>query len=167
MVLGPCPPAAGIPEWTRTLCSWRHVGRDGAAGKTELVPRRAGQGLRPHSEGDIRVKWGRNADVWGSTLQTRKQLEQRPCGRSRPGTARGQHGGQAKGRGGNTGEGTERRSENTGEQDRAMAGPGDLPLPRSGADHLAKAPFPPLAFPEGEGWGLRDNARDKGLGPGG
>lgn len=27
---------------------------------------------------------------------------------------------------------------------------------------MAKAPFPPLEFPEGEGWGLRGNARDKG-----
>ena len=36
--------------------------------------------------------------------------------------------------------------------------------PRAGADHWAKAPFRLLRFPEEEGWRLRDNARDKGLG---
>lgn len=35
------------------------------------------------------------------------------------------------------------------------------------ADHLANAPFPPLEFPEGKGWGLGDNGRDRGQGPGG
>lgn len=32
---------------------------------------------------------------------------------------------------------------------------------------MAKAPFPPLELPDGEGWGPGDNARDKGPGPGG
>lgn len=40
-------------------------------------------------------------------------------------------------------------------------------LQRTGADHLAEAPFPPPESPEGGGgWGLGDNARDKGPGQG-
>ena len=165
MGLGPCAHGSGILGRRTTWSSAGRVGRDEVTGRTEPVLELGGQGLWPHEDSDIRGKtqigrgMGCISDIWGENLQTENRGQEQawhiPRAVGRPGS-----------RCGNAGEGTAMSAWVRGWTSRGQ-GPRWAwrpSAPRAGADHWAKAPFRLLRFPEEEGWRLRDNARDKGLG---